>query len=86
VINSVPSLDTPICAMQTRRFNQEAAGLGDNVKVLVISMDLPFAQQRFCATEGIANLETLSDHRDAAFGTAYGLLIKDCACSPAVFW
>jgi thiol peroxidase len=77
VINSVPSLDTPICAMQTRRFNQEAAGLGDNVKVLVISMDLPFAQQRFCATEGIANLETLSDHRDAAFGTAYGLLIKE---------
>ncbi|MGD1146416.1 MAG: thiol peroxidase [Thermoanaerobaculaceae bacterium] len=77
VINSVPSLDTPVCATQTRRFNEEAASLGDGVKVLVISMDLPFAQKRFCATEGIANLETLSDHRDAAFGTAYGLLIKE---------
>ena len=77
VINSVPSLDTTPCAMQTRRFNEEAASLGDGVKVLVISMDLPFAQKRFCATEGIANLETLSDHRDASFGTAYGLLIKE---------
>ncbi|HVN75108.1 MAG TPA: thiol peroxidase [Thermoanaerobaculaceae bacterium] len=77
VINSVPSLDTSVCAMQTRRFNQEAAALGDGVKVLVISMDLPFAQKRFCATEGIANLETLSDHRDAGFGTGYGLLIKE---------
>lgn len=77
VINSVPSLDTPVCAMQTRRFNQEAAGLGDDVKVVVVSMDLPFAQSRFCATEGISNLETLSDHRDASFGTAYGLLIKE---------
>ncbi|MBZ5587885.1 MAG: thiol peroxidase [Acidobacteriia bacterium] len=77
VINSVPSLDTAVCAMQTRRFNQEAAALGSDVKVLVISMDLPFAQQRFCATEGIANLETLSDHRDASFGTSYGLLLKE---------
>ena len=77
VINSVPSLDTAPCALQTRRFNQEAAGLGDDVKVVVISMDLPFAQKRFCTTEGIANLETLSDHRDAAFGTAYGLLMKE---------
>ena len=77
VINSVPSLDTPVCAMQTRRFNQEAAGLGERVKVLVVSMDLPFAQKRFCATEGIANLETLSDHRDASFGSSYGLLIKE---------
>jgi len=77
VINSVPSLDTSVCAAQARRFNVEAAGLGARVKMLVISMDLPFAQQRFCTTEGIANLETLSDHRDAAFGTAYGLLIKE---------
>lgn len=77
VINSVPSLDTPVCAMQARRFNQEAASLGDRVKVLVVSMDLPFAQGRFCATEGIANLETLSDHRDASFGQAFGLLIKE---------
>ncbi len=77
VINSVPSLDTSVCAAQTRRFNVEAAGLGDRVRVLVISMDLPFAQKRFCTTEGIANLETLSDHRDASFGTEYGLLIKE---------
>jgi thioredoxin-dependent peroxiredoxin len=77
IVNSVPSLDTPVCAAQTRRFNQEAAGLGDGVRVLVISMDLPFAQKRFCTTEGIANLETLSDHRDASFGIAYGLLIKE---------
>jgi thiol peroxidase len=76
-INAVPSLDTAVCALQTRRFNKEAAALGDAVKVLVVSMDLPFAQKRFCATEGIANLETLSDHRDAAFGLAYGLLIKE---------
>lgn len=77
VINSVPSLDTPVCATQTRRFNQEAAGLGPDTKVLVVSTDLPFAQGRFCTTEGIANLETLSDHRDVSFGTAYGLLIKE---------
>jgi thiol peroxidase len=77
VINSVGSLDTAVCAAQTRRFNEEAAGLGEQVRVLVISMDLPFAQKRFCSTEGIANLETLSDHRDASFGTAYGLLIKE---------
>jgi len=77
VLNSVPSLDTSVCAAQARRFNQEAAVLGDRVKVLVISMDLPAAQKRFCTTEGIDNLETLSDHRDASFGTAYGLLIKE---------
>jgi thiol peroxidase len=77
VVNSVTSLDTAVCASQARRFNQEAAALGDHVKVLVISMDLPFAQKRFCTTEGIANLDTLSDHRDASFGTAYGLLIKE---------
>lgn len=77
VINSVPSLDTPVCAAQARRFNQEAAALGPDVKVLLVSMDLPFAQKRFCATEGIANLETVSDHREAAFGLGYGLLVKE---------
>jgi thiol peroxidase len=77
VVNSVGSLDTSVCAAQTRRFNEEAAGLGEHVRVLVISMDLPFAQKRFCSTEGIANLDTLSDHRDASFGTAYGLLVKE---------
>jgi thiol peroxidase len=77
VINSVASLDTGVCALQTRRFNQEATDFGDQVKVIVISMDLPFAPKRFCATEGIASLETLSDHRDASFGMAYGLLIRE---------
>jgi thioredoxin-dependent peroxiredoxin len=77
VISAVTSLDTSVCATQARRFNEAAAGLGDQVKVVVISMDLPFAQGRFCTTEGIANLETLSDHRDASFGLAYGLLIKE---------
>jgi thioredoxin-dependent peroxiredoxin len=77
VISSVLSLDTSVCATEARRFNELAASLGDSVKVLVISMDLPFAQGRFCTTEGIANLETLSDHRDASFGLAYGLLIKE---------
>jgi len=77
VINSVPSLDTAVCAEQIRRFDREAAIPGERVKMLAISMDLPFAQKRFCTTEGIANVETLSDHRDASFGTAYGLLIKE---------
>ncbi|MGE5236678.1 MAG: thiol peroxidase [Acidobacteriota bacterium] len=77
VLNSVHSLDTTVCARQARRFNEAAAGLGDGVRVLVVSMDLPFAQRRFCSTEGIGNLETLSDHRDASFGMAYGLLIKE---------
>lgn len=77
VLNAVPSLDTPVCATQARTFNQRAAELGENARVLVISMDLPFAQRRFCTTEGIANLEVLSDHRDASFGLAYGLLVKE---------
>lgn len=75
IINSVPSLDTPVCQTQTRRFNEAAASLGPNSKVLVVSMDLPFAQGRFCSTAGIENLQTLSDHRDAAFGNAYGMII-----------
>ncbi len=77
VLASVPSLDTPVCDIETRRFNQEAAGLGDGVAVLTISMDLPFAQKRWCGAAGVANVKTLSDHRDAAFGTAYGVLIKE---------
>jgi thioredoxin-dependent peroxiredoxin len=77
IINSMPSLETAVCANQARRFNTEAAGLGSNVKVLAVSMDLPFAQGRFCSTEGIENVITLSDHRDASFGQAFGLLIKE---------
>ena len=77
VIASVPSLDTPVCDLETRRFNQEAAGLGKDVQILTLSMDLPFAQKRWCGAAGITALKTLSDHRDAAFGNAYGVLIKE---------
>ncbi|MEE9371212.1 MAG: thiol peroxidase [Sedimentisphaerales bacterium] len=77
IISSVPSLDTPVCDTQTRRFNEEAQKLGDDVVVLTISMDLPFAQKRWCAATGIKNVKTLSDHRDAGFGNAFGLLIKE---------
>jgi len=73
----VPSLDTPVCDIQTRRFNEQAAALGDDVVVLTISMDLPFAQQRWCGAAGIENVQTLSDHRNAEFGSAFGLLIKE---------
>jgi thioredoxin-dependent peroxiredoxin len=76
LIIAVPSLDTPVCDAETRRFNEEAAKM-PGVEVLVVSMDLPFAQGRFCQTAGIKNLKTLSDHRDASFGKAYGALIKE---------
>mgnify|MGYP006292606879 CR=1 FL=1 len=77
VISCVPSLDTPTCDTETRRFNEEATKLSDDVKVLTISMDLPFAQARWCGAAGVSNVQTLSDHRDASFGTAYGVLIKE---------
>jgi thiol peroxidase len=76
IISSVPSLDTPVCDMETRRFNDEAGRVGDDVEILTISMDLPFAQKRWCGAAGVDKLQTLSDHRDAAFGEAYGVLIK----------
>ena len=85
LICSVPSLDTPVCEAETRRFNEEAAKM-PGVDVLVISMDLPFAQSRFCLTAGIKNLKTLSDHRDASFGRSWGTLIKELRLlSRAVF-
>ncbi len=76
LISVVPSLDTGVCDAQTRRFNEEAAKL-DNVKVLTVSVDLPFAQSRWCGAAGIENVQTLSDHRDLSFGEAYGLAIKE---------
>ncbi len=76
IISSVPSLDTPVCDMETRRFNDEAGRVGDDVEILTISMDLPFAQKRWCGAAGVDRVQTLSDHRDAAFGQAYGVLIK----------
>jgi thioredoxin-dependent peroxiredoxin len=77
IITSVPSLDTPVCDIETRRFNDEAAMLGPEVRIVTISMDLPFAQKRWCGAAGVDKLKTLSDHRQAAFGQAYGLLIKE---------
>jgi len=75
VLLSVPSLDTPVCDTETRRFNTEAAALGDDVAVVAISADLPFAQARWCGGAGIENVQTLSDHKDTAFGQAYGVLL-----------
>jgi thiol peroxidase len=77
VISSVPSLDTSVCATQTRKFNEEAADIGDDVTIVTISMDLPFAQSRWCGAEGVKNLQVVSDHKDAAFGESYGMLIKE---------
>lgn len=76
ILSVVPSIDTGVCDAQTRRFNEEASKL-DNVKILTISMDLPFAQKRWCGANGIENVQLLSDHRDASFGQAYGVLIKE---------
>lgn len=76
LISVVPSLDTGVCDKQTRRFNEEATRF-PSVKVLTISMDLPFAQARWCGSAGVERVETLSDHKDASFGLAYGLLIKE---------
>ena len=75
VICSVPSLDTPVCDTEVRNFNEHATTLGDDVTVLAISMDLPFAQKRWCGAAGIKDVRTLSDHRSAQFGKAYGVLI-----------
>ena len=77
VIASVPSLDTPVCDTETRRFNEAAAALGPDVVILTISMDLPFAQARWCGAAGVDRVKTLSDHRDASFGRGWGLLIKE---------
>ena len=76
ILSVTPSLDTPVCDAQARRFNEEASKL-EGIKIINVSMDLPFAASRFCSSAGIENLTTLSDHRDASFGTAYGLLIKE---------
>ena len=77
VISAVPSLDTPVCDMETRRFNQEAASLPDNVVVLTVSMDLPFAQKRWCGAAGIDRVKTLSDYQERSFALSYGVLIKE---------
>lgn len=76
LISVVPSVDTGVCDAQTRRFNEEAAKL-DNVKVFTVSVDLPFAQKRWCGANGIDNVQTLSDHRNLSFGEAYGVAIQE---------
>ena len=78
LIIAVPSLDTPVCATETRKFNEEAAKV-ENAVVCVVSMDLPFAAGRFCSTEGVENLEVLSDYREKCFSTQYGTLIAEGA-------
>lgn len=76
ILSVVPSLDTPVCERQTVRFNDEVISLPANVEVLTISMDLPFAQARFCSEKGTHQVQTASDHRTAEFGAAYGVLIE----------
>jgi thiol peroxidase len=77
ILAAVPSLDTEVCDRETRRFNQEAAALGAEVAILVISADLPFAQKRWCGAAGIDQVITLSDHLAGEFGEKYGCLIKE---------
>ncbi|WP_308638744.1 thiol peroxidase [Paenibacillus silvisoli] len=77
LVSVVPSIDTGVCDAQTRRFNEEAANFGDNVVVLTVSVDLPFAQARWCGAAGVDKVVMLSDYKNNNFGEAYGVLIKD---------
>jgi thiol peroxidase len=72
----VPSLDTPVCSAQTKKFDEALANLKDKVATYTVSLDMPFAQKRFCTAEGVANMQTLSDVHDHSFGQAYGVLIE----------
>ncbi len=77
LISVVPSLDTPVCQTQTKRFNQELAALGDRINALTVSLDLPFAQGRFCGAEGITNMRVGSDYQERSFGRNWGMLIDE---------
>jgi thioredoxin-dependent peroxiredoxin len=77
IISTIPSVDTPVCDAETRRFNEEAAKLPPNVEIVTVSLDLPFAQARWCGAAGVDKVTTLSDYRGADFGRAYGVLIKE---------
>jgi thioredoxin-dependent peroxiredoxin len=77
VLSAVPSLDTPVCDTETRKFNQEAGKLGANVEVWTVSMDLPFAQKRWCGAAGVTSVKTLSDFRERSFAQNYGVLVKE---------
>ncbi len=74
---TVPSLDTGVCHKETKQFNEEAGRLGDQVQILTVSMDLPFAQKRWCAAEGVSNLRTVSDYKHLEMGNNFGVLIKE---------
>ena len=77
IITTIPSIDTPVCDAETRRFNEEASKLPGGIEILSVSMDLPFAQARWCGAAGVDKVTTLSDWRSANFGTSYGALIKE---------
>ncbi len=77
IIAAVPSLDTPVCDRETRRFNQAAAALSDDIAIVVISADLPFAQKRWCGAAGVDQVMVVSDHKDMDFGEKYGCLLKE---------
>lgn len=86
VLLSVPSLDTEVCDREARKFNEEAANLSDDVIVLAVSMDLPFAQQRWCGGNGIDRVLAVSDYRTAQFGEAYGVLMKEARLLARAVW
>ena len=77
LLNVVPSLDTPVCQVQTKKFNEELAALGDQVNAVTVSLDLPFAQNRFCGAESVENLQNGSDYQDRSFGNNWGVLIEE---------
>ncbi|MBO4300066.1 MAG: thiol peroxidase [Desulfovibrio sp.] len=77
VLVCVPSLDTPVCDMEVRRFNKEAAALSDKVRLAAVSRDLPFAQARWCGAAGVKAVEALSDYKNGEFGRSYGILIEE---------
>ena len=77
ILSVVPSLDTPVCQMQTKKFNESLGSLGDKINALTVSLDLPFAQNRFCGAEGIKNIRSASDYQDRNFGQNWGMLIEE---------
>jgi thiol peroxidase len=77
ILTTVPSLDTAVCDTETRRFNEEATKLSNDIQIVTVSMDLPFAQARWCGAAGVERVTTLSDHKDASLGQSYGVLIKE---------
>ena len=77
IISVVPSLDTPVCQIQTKKFNEQLASMGDRINALTVSLDLPFAMNRFCGAETIKNMKVGSDYQDRSFGQAYGMLIEE---------